>query len=317
MIGRTLKRNISYLDKILISRIFDYPLIVAFELMAFCSLDCEYCIQKRIGWNENRKKIRMSFDDFRKIIDDIHWHVKRIAFNGGEPLLYSEIGKVFAYARKKRIETLVPTNGQFMENRLNDIIQNPCDVLVVAYEHPSENKSSYEHALKDLIKHRKVKPEIVLQMVVTKQSVDKIDQFWADCKRLKVDYGSIKSMGIWNEADEEYKQLMIDKYLLTKDQHELSQYNLKDGEIIFERKPGDCPAYDRRQVSIRSDGAISPCWPWHKGGKTFGNAISGNLSKIWRSKKYRQFRHKMKHEWADTLCRQCFMYGSVKDTRKI
>ena len=52
----------------------------------------------------------MTFNVFRKIIDDIVWFTRDIQFSGGEPLPNLNIFEMFKYYREKNIYTLLATN---------------------------------------------------------------------------------------------------------------------------------------------------------------------------------------------------------------
>ena len=86
----------------------------------------------------------MTFDEFKKIIDDVKWFLTDIQFSGGEPLLNPDIFKMFRYCRENNIYTLLATNAILLghKNNIEKIIKDPPDKILVAFE--SVDKEQYE-----------------------------------------------------------------------------------------------------------------------------------------------------------------------------
>jgi len=87
-------------------------------------------------------------------------------------------------------------------------------------------------------------------------------------------------------------------------EHPISRHEVgSDGNIVFFRKPGECPAV--RHTYIGSGGEVIPCWYICVKTEIMGNAIDKDFFKIWRSKHYKEYRHKMLNDWANPLCHRC------------
>ncbi|GAG40134.1 unnamed protein product, partial [marine sediment metagenome] len=137
----------------------------------------------------------MSFLGFVQSLKGIRWWVDTIVFSGGEPLLNKNLGVMLTYARDYGIKTIVATNAQFLEGRLDSLIMDPPDKLIVAYEPPSKGFKDQSDNIR-FLKEARVsgKPEIILRMVVTKKNVHKIDEFKKIANEI-ADSWDLKSLG--------------------------------------------------------------------------------------------------------------------------
>jgi len=318
--GRNIYEKIDIAKKKFIQRKYGLPSIIAFEPISRCILDCEFCMIRDLQTWKYRRKTIMDFEEFRKIINDIAYFTTDIQFSGGEPLLNRDIFKMFSYCREKNIYTLLATNAQLLGNgnNLQDILANPPDNIVIAYE--SVDKETYEtirrrgkhdvlvNNIKMLIEEKKKSgqkyPIILLRMVLTKKNMHQVDLFWKSVKALGADYGAVKAVGVWPEGTPEYDRKMAEEYVVPKSEHPISRHEIDgNGNIVCFRKPGQCPAI--KHAYIGSGGEVIPCWYILTQMPTFGNAIDDNFVDIWNSREYTEYRNKMLNDWAHPLCKKC------------
>ena len=83
--------------------------------------------------------------------------------------------------------------------------------------------------------------------------------------------------------------------------------------IVFFRKPGQCPAI--HHVAIGSGGEVIPCWYIVVKTEIMGNTVDDDFVDIWNSEKYKNYRYKMLNDWANPLCHRCIGVG-VTSTRR-
>lgn len=223
--GRSICEKLKSLKKGFIQLKYGLPHVIAIEPISHCILNCEFCMLQELKWWKYRRKPRMTFDEFKKIVNDVSWFTTEIQFCGGEPILNQDIFRMFQYCRDKDIYTLLTTNGILLGRRDNieKIINEPPDKILLAYDSPE--KEQYETTrrkisskrgdlemlqenIKKLISAKKKSgqyyPIIILQMVLTKKNMDKIDFFWKSVKEFGADYGAIKALGVWPEGSLEY-----------------------------------------------------------------------------------------------------------------
>lgn len=315
----------------------DLPRNIAIEVISHCILDCEFCMLQSLKTWEYRRKSQMSFEEFKKIIDDIAWFTTDIQFSGGEPIMNKDLFKMLDYCREKTINTLLATNGILLsyKNNTNDLLEHPPNKIMLSYESP--DKAVYElirkkanskdgdfemlfNNIKNIIDKKKesgkVLPVIMLQMVLTKKNVGQVKEFWKSVKDLGADYGSVKALGIWPEGDEDYDKKMIDEYIIPYSENPISRHEInEDGKPIFFRKPGQCPA--TKHCYIGSGGEVLPCWYILAKTEVLGNALDDNFVNIWNSDNYLEYRYKMLNDWANPLCHRCIGVGATSERRKI
>jgi len=330
--GRDLTQQVQLFNKMRVQEKFGYPRVIGFEPISRCILNCEFCMLKDLETWKYRRKTRMEFEEFKKIIDDIAFFTTDIQFSGGEPLLNKDIFRMFRYAREKNIYTVLATNAQLLgyRNNLEDIMENPPDKMLIAYE--SVDKETYEairrkgkhdvlvnniQALIEEKKRRKQKyPIIILQMVLTKKNMHQVELFWKSVKALGADYGSVKALGVWPEGSPEYERKMAEEYLVPHSENPISRHEVdENGNVVWFREVGQCPAV--RHCFIGSGGEVYPCWYIVIKMPTFGNAVDDNFVDIWNSEAYREYRDKMLNDWAHPLCHKCIGVGATGDRRKL
>lgn len=335
--GRSVGEKLELLKKRVIQNKYGLPRVIAFEPISHCVLNCEFCMLQELKWWKYRRKSRMTFNEFKKIIDDVAWFTTDIQFSGGEPLINPDIFKMFRYCRKKNIYTLLATNAILLghKNNIERIIKDPPDKIVLAYE--SVKKEQYEtirrkaslkkgnfetllRNIKGLIsakqKSGQKHPIIILQMVLSKKNIDTIDLFWKSVKELGADYGSVKALGVWPEGNPEYDRKMVEEYIVPFSEHPISRHDIdENGNIVFLRKPGQCPGV--KHAYIGSGGEVLPCWYILVKTEIMGNAIDRNFVEIWNSKKYKDYRYRMLNDWANPLCHRCIGVGATSNLVKM
>lgn len=308
------------------------PRMVNIEPISRCMLDCEFCMLRELEVHKHRKSVQMTFEQFKKIIDEVAFFDPMISFNGGEPLLHKDIFKMISYARSKNLWTQVNTNAVLLAKNDNakKMAQSAPDEVLIAYEALDKDtyetirrKGDYEGMLsgiKQLVESKnlnhKIAPIVVVQMVLTKKNRQYEEMFWQAAKDIGADYASIKALGVWPEGSEEYEKKMIDEYIIPMDDHPISRHRVdENGKLVCPRKPGECPAI--RLSYIGSGGEVLPCC-WILTHETpMGNVFEDNFVKIWNSTAYKKQRHKMLNDWAYDLCHKCIGTTSIADIRKV
>lgn len=165
--------------------IYELPTVIAFEPISRCFLEYEFCILKELKTYEVRKKFKMDFSEFKKIIDDVSYFTTDIQFSGGEPLLNNkDIFDMIKYAEEKQINTLFVSNAQLLtDENIEKLLDAQPSKMLLAYEAPDKKvyekirqKGNFEILKRNIInlikeKNEKgyKKPIIISQMVVIKK----------------------------------------------------------------------------------------------------------------------------------------------------
>jgi len=134
-----MKNKITFFDKI-IFRITDYLKIpitfnriwcASIEIIGKCNLNCRMC-----GFDGSRKKGIMSFNLFKKIINELaDLGCPTIALHVyGEPLLHPRLAEFIDYINQKKLSIILYTNGTLLNNKIIKLLKNhPVNALRISF----------------------------------------------------------------------------------------------------------------------------------------------------------------------------------------
>lgn len=315
------KNTLISAKRIVVQKLGKYPKVIAIEPSSFCNLNCAFCITKELKVWEHRRKNFLSFDEFKRVVDNTKHFCYRMDFAFcGEPLMNPEIYKMFKYASDRGILTSLFTNATFLtEENIEKILDSGLHRIFTAFE--SFDKNVYEKTkvgakydvtmknIKKLISQKKKResklPEIIIRMVVTKKNVDEIDAFINHVQSMGADAAAVKPLGIWPHGSEEYKRNMLNEYV---PDHPMSRYRKdKNGNFIPMEKEKPCTSID--SPVLTSDGSIFLCWYDAIGKSNVGNVNENTFCEIWeKSKKFRE--EKMAGGNPFPFCKDCLGRGA-------
>jgi len=144
-----------------------FPFYASFKITSRCHFGCPFC-------NMNKNKTEdLSTADIKKILDNLsRSSVLMVSFEGGEPLLRSDIGDLLRYARSKAFYLLFTTSAR---NILKYPIQEYAryiDFLHVSIDEGHNNLDMFA-LLPDLVT---LPTRVSVQTVVTKDTVDSLEK---------------------------------------------------------------------------------------------------------------------------------------------
>jgi radical SAM protein with 4Fe4S-binding SPASM domain len=118
------------------------PNEIIIELTKKCNLDCDFCFND--SFLENQEKMsQLSKYEIFKVIDESAGNANAIRFTGGEPLLRGDLPEILGYAKKKKIYTILNTNG-FLFNEKNFFILNYLDEVLISFHNLKESANKAE-----------------------------------------------------------------------------------------------------------------------------------------------------------------------------
>lgn len=81
------------------------------EPTSCCQLECPYCY--RSTSNNEYQKFHRNLSDLKLEVDELikQRNIQTLSIGGGEPLLYPELNEITRYARSKKLNVLIYTNG--------------------------------------------------------------------------------------------------------------------------------------------------------------------------------------------------------------
>lgn len=306
-----------------LQKIGGWPKCFAIEPSSFCNLDCAFCVTKELKVWEHREKNFLSFDEFKKLIDEVLPFCYRLDFAFcGEPLMNKEVHKMFKYASDKRMLTSLFTNATFLtDENIDKLLDSGLSRIFTAFE--SFNKEIYEGTKKGakfdvtrkniekLIKKKEGRgqkfPQIIIRMVVTKKNANEVDDFIKHVKEMGADAAAIKPLGIWPQGSKKYRETMLNEFVTVD--HPMTRHTKdKNGNIIPMPKEKPCTSID--SPVLTSDGSIFLCWYDALGESKVGNINKESFKSIW--KRTEKFRKKQAKEGnAYSICENCLGRGAA------
>ena len=319
-----LNKILSHISKKLkLSVCFGQPSEIFIETAAVCNLKCKAC---PTGLGQlNRPCEFMAPQLFNEMVKNNRRNFKYLdivnPFLFGEPLLNKHIFEYIKILRKEtppytRIE--LHTNGNIDNSRdaAAKLVETGLDMVSISLD--GADCSSYEsfrqggnfalacEFIKALTKAKKekkfLKPEIVIQMILTRYSEDQIDAF----KRLRDELGVDRIL--FKEYFHEFTMLTDrEGYALAPTKKELSLTE-EEKKGLIDRKKNLC-GWVYRTVCISSNGEIAPCCIDFNISLLGGlNVRASDIRKLWNSEKYKRLRKDMLSGSID-MCNKCFLGG--------
>lgn len=296
---------------------------VIIELTNSCNLRCKFCPTWQ---NMKREKGFMSFEDFKKIVDQDGDIIKNIDLNfAGEPTLHKDVFKMVKYATSKGITVLISTNTMLLQNfSMDEIFDSGLNNLIVCLD--GTTKEIYEQHrqggdfdlvkdnIRKLCQEKKARnsklPWINLQFVVTKNNEHQIPELIKLGKDLGVDNVNLKTLSLGSFLGLD-KKLELAKQFLPED-GEYSRFKIENNKLSLKSKPKYCSWL--RQTVIFWNGDITLCCYDYNGDLTLANVFKdGGLKKILKSKQYKKYR-KMAVNKKFKLCQNCNMTSDYGKT---
>ena len=175
----------------------DRPVEVMIEIEPNCNCKCEFCFNK-ISFAKNGRNIRrVPYAVVKKIIDNIKKAgINSVRFTGGEPLLYPGILELLLYAKRKKLEVRLNTNGLLIDKavavKMSGLVDNvliPIDSCTDAQESKItgvKNSLSKKIAAIKNLKKAGV-PVVRVGTVATKNSIRRFREIYGLMKGLRID----------------------------------------------------------------------------------------------------------------------------------
>lgn len=263
-----------------------YPIHIDIELTSNCQLKCPMCFRQH-------RKIDnvgdMSFDLFKKIIDEIDGKVFSIKFTGrGEPLMHKEFPVFIKYLKKKSFgEIAMITNGLLMtEEIIRCIIENNMDFVSYSIDGLMEQ---YEKIRKPG-KYNKIQATVRshhnmrLKMNSNKPLI-RIQSVKMDTK------DETKYLNIWDPISDDIFFLHFKDYSTTAKNKQMAHYT--------------CPLLYQR-IMIHYDGTVPMCINDEYEEAIMGNVGEKSVQKIWLGKSFNEARDIQKSGARTNNYKNCF-----------
>jgi radical SAM protein with 4Fe4S-binding SPASM domain len=288
------------------------PPVITVEPTNYCNLKCPLCVTG--NGSMERAGGRMSFDTFRRLIDDIGdeiWYV--ILYHQGEPYLNKAFLQCVEYAKSKGLYTETSTNGHYLNRENAELtVKSGLDATIVSVD--GTTQESYEHyrvngkldkvisGIQNLVAAKRSlgskTPYVLLQFLVMKHNEHEIPQIEAMAQELGVDRLLKKNIQV-----ESHQQAL--EWLPSQEKHQ--RYSIGESDIEVRRNgKGVCP---RPWLSslMNWDGSVVPCCFDKNGAHAMGDIWQADeFSHLWNTSEYQDFRTNMlRNRDKIDICRNC------------
>ena len=144
-----------------------YPFYASFKVTHKCSLKCEFCNV----WME--KTPDLPKEDVFKVLDNIaSSSIVVLSLEGGDPLIRKDLGEILKYAHKLPFYLFFTTNGHLLDKRPMVDYGKHIDYLHISIDEGHDNLEFFDR----LEEFQSYGPEICIQTVVTKDTMDAIEE---------------------------------------------------------------------------------------------------------------------------------------------
>jgi len=126
----------------------------------------------------------LSFDEWKKIIDDVATFKPVISLWGGEPFLYRHIIELIAYIKRKGLPCYMYTNGVLLRRYAQDLVELDFDGVTISIDGPREIHDSirglpggFDAAIAGIEELRTLRDKKSAKMTITMNSVISGDNY--------------------------------------------------------------------------------------------------------------------------------------------
>ena len=275
-------------------KIDTYPPCVQIEPASICNYRCIMCYQSDSTFSEKKNNYMgyMSFDLFKKIVDEIEGHVEALTLaSRGEPTLNLKFIDFLKYCKNKFLALKINTNlSTLNENLARAFFENEIQTVVVSAD--SATKEGYEK-------------------IRVKGNFDKILKNLELLKKIKNEYPesncSIRVSGVKLSDDQDF-ELMKDIYGKYCDSIAFVDY--LPWESSYENSVNEImdPCTDLwKRIFVWYDGKINPCDYDYKSTLSKHNYNITSIKESWNSIYYNELRsmHLKRDRRLISPCNRC------------
>jgi len=314
------------------------PKAVIMKVNNICNMNCKMCNYSNNGYFTDGRVLSEII--FQKVIDDVYKDIPVIAITGGEPLINNSIIDYLNYIKEHHLICSMVTNGWFLQEYAQDIVESGLDILAVSIDGPGEvhdqirrKEGAYKRAMagiKEIAKYDK-RPLLFVNSIIQADNYTFLNQLVGELEFTGIDAMNINLMWIRSPEGAEQHNLLfpgfqvgegwIDESLLemdfTKLEQEINQINKRQLLINF------TPPIDNHRIrdwytnpmSFLKDRRLLCPWMWaiiFQDGtmRMCDDIVLGDLGKddfwdIWNEERIVNFRRTLKEKKCFPICSGC------------
>ena len=263
-----------------------FPVHVEFELTNHCNLKCIMCPHHIM----KRKKGYMSWDTFKKAVDECRGHVKTTYMHQiGEPLLHQDLINFINYAEEAGIRTSISTNCMLLtEKKAIEILASDLSEIVLCIDSlkpevfakirpGADLKTVFENIIR-FIRLRQLlnnKIKVIVQMIAMKENEGEHDHFRKVFSTPGIDEAQVKEYSTFSGA--------------------MSRDESPPSRLASCSKPYN-------SLTIQYNGDMVICCRDYEGITKMGNVNEKSIAEVWNGEEYDALRKTFK---TSEFCRRC------------
>lgn len=293
------------------------PRHISIEPSSKCNLHCVMCTRETLA--QKPLNINMSFDDFRKIIDQFEDPEDVVLCGVGEPLLNRNIVEMVQYITDKGWNANIINNATLMtEQKSRDLMKAGLKRATFSIHGGTpethhlirqgpKNVDSLERVYQNIRRFVEIRNEmnadcyVIANYLAARQTVAEFDKTLRKAKDIGID--EVVALRLINvhgrladlEVSDAQAREMVNYKGLAK---ELGiKFSFWEGTGVC-RELWEC-------VFVMSNGDVAPCDGWVYDMPPMGNLFENNITAIWNGKEYQELRKSFldrELEWCKTCC---------------
>jgi len=258
-----------------------FPFYASYKVTHKCSLRCNFCNV----WMEDTPDLKK--DDVFKVIDNIaESSIVVLSLEGGDPLVRKDLGEILKYAYTKPFTLFFTTNGHLLDKRPMKEFGKYIDYLHISIDEGHDNLEFFDR----LEEFQSYGPEICVQIVVTKDTMDAIEK---KVKRVhEVNARTVVMPACHLDGTEDYypDPLKFKELILKLKKKYPYTITTPRGFLDNINKPHGCST---SSIIIDSDGGLF--YPCRTVGKRLYNFTEGSFLEFLKTKEAKKAREDMKN----------------------
>ncbi len=302
------------------------PVVIDIEPNNWCNYKCEHC--QVTHWN--KKKSKLSLDNFKKIIDQFP-NLSKVKLQGmSEPFLYDQTIEMLEELERRKIATTTTSNGQIISKDLLERLSKLTNCKI-HFSIDGGNKEVFEKIriggnfdivtknISDLIS-KNPKANVVLWSVITNENLDNYEEIILLTKKIGVKYLVFQPfLSDW--GDNQIKEIVENKKIYKDKIDKLALNSKKIAKKLginltifkdnFMTKKNPCFLL-WKTMYIDASGNVIPCSAiGNSDVLNFGNIFEQNINDIWNNHQYMEFRRMHRDFEIPDICKMCYKHDNI------
>lgn len=299
-------------------KLWSYPRYVQLEPTNRCNQKCIMCPRNKPDYDAPFGD--MSFENYKKILDQIP-HITNLQLNGlGEPLLHPQFIDMVKEAKKRNISVSINTNLMPIDSiaKAKQLVDSGLDVLKISMDtadaqiyndiRQSDTFNKVIQAIKLVVQASRgshSKPRIWFNSIIMQKNYKQLGDILKLGEKLGIDlvrfkpvdtFDIFKEKGIKIISKDDLFKVIKDTIWENKDlkiAHNLQ--DLLDDFSTYYRPIGAYPCFSPwLELYIQYYGGVRLCCEFYSKKDDVGNMLEKKFRKIWNNKKMQQIRKEFK-----------------------